>query len=419
MIKKIFILLLASAYLYCITFNVFLNAYFRFPTPLLFGLPLVLLFGQKKQPFLYIKEALVLFFLNLLFYVIAQEDIKAAAVNLLIIIVAFLYFNFFVGTDHSRYKLSIIAFYSFLTLSGIVMLFDHVFRSQVDNLRMILIGSPLAQSPSGISAAIFSFGYQMSALVPFLFICSILYTRSWIARAVVLFVCLVFVYFGMQRSALLTFVVSSGLFLIFYYRYKAVLIIGILAVTAVGFSNFILSQGASEYDNIFAKNERNAEEDRSKLMTENIEIYSDYPLGLMFYGKSWNDVTKYNKVYVGGLTSHNAYLMFITYVGPFLGITLLILLYSRIAKIFKIALSNVNDPKYALLLCLCFSFFSISLNSMFHNGSLIGSEGATVFLYFAVLHRYNMHKATEDVIYEPIEVVQKPFKKNARVLSYE
>ncbi|MDB5014303.1 MAG: hypothetical protein JWQ25_2505, partial [Daejeonella sp.] len=140
MLKKLIILVLTLVYLYTITFNIFLNAYFRFPTPLLFGIPLIVLFWQSKQPFLYLREALILFALNFLFYVIAQEDIKGATVNLLVIIVAFLYYNFFVGTDFKRFKLSIIAFYSLLTLSAIIMLCNHVFRPQIDSLRVILIG---------------------------------------------------------------------------------------------------------------------------------------------------------------------------------------------------------------------------------------------------------------------------------------
>ncbi|MDB5013436.1 MAG: hypothetical protein JWQ25_1638, partial [Daejeonella sp.] len=272
---------------------------------------------------------------------------------------------------------------------------------------------------SGICVAIFSFGYQLSALVAFLFVCSILYTRSLIIRGVVLFSCLIFIYFGMQRSVLITFAVSAVIFLAFYYRYKVIIILGITVIAAGISYSYFKSEGASEYDNIFAKNERNAEEDRGNLMTENIKIYSDYPLGLMFYGKKWNDVTKYNKVYAGGLTSHNAYLMFITYLGPFIGITLLLLVYYRIGKIFKIALLNINNPEYSLLLCLCFSFLAISLNSMFHNASFIGAEGASVFLYFAILHRYNMQTVIEIVEEEKVELVQKTFKKNNRALSYE
>lgn len=407
------------AYLYTITFNVFLNSYFRFPTPFLFGIPLVVLFWQAKQPFLYLREVLVLFALNLLFYVIAQNDIKGASVNLLVIIVAFLYYNFFVGTDFERFKLSIVVYYSLLTLSAIIMLCNHVFRSQIDNLRVILIGSPISQSPSGICSAIFSFGYQLSALVSFLFVCSILYSRSLIIRLVVLFSCLTLIYFGMQRSVLVTFGVSAVLFLGFYYRYKAIIILGLTITVAVAFSSYYKSQGVSQYDNIFAKNERDAEEDRGGLMTENLRIYSDYPLGLMFYGKNWNDVTKYNKVYAGGLTSHNAYLMFVTYLGPFIGIGLLLLVYYRIGKIFRIALLNINNPEYSLLLCLCFSFLAISLNSMFHNASFIGAEGASVFLYFAILHRYNMQTVIEIVEEEKVEPVQNIIKKNTRILSYE
>jgi len=419
MIKKLVILVLMFGYLYALAFNIFLNSYFRFPTPLLFGIPLIALFWQRNQRFLYVREALVLFALNFLFFVVAQQDTKSAAVNLLVIVVVFLYFNFFVGIDNKRFKSSIILFYLLLTMSTLIMLANHVYRPQIDSLRATLIGAEVGQSPAGISSTIFSFGYQLAALVSFLFIAAILFTRSWFIRIAVLMACLTAIYFGMQRSALITFAVTSLVFLLLYYRFKAVPIIGLVVIVSLAFSPFFITKSSGQYDNIFAKNERNAEQDRSALVTENLNIYSNYPLGLMFYGKNWNDVTKYNKIYAGGLTSHNAYLMFLTYVGPFVGITFLLLLYYKVGKIIKFVLTEIRDPKNALLVCLSLSFLAISLNSMFHNASLIGAEGASVFIYFAILHRYNMQYGTEIIVEEKVQVIQKPFKKNTRLLSYE
>lgn len=412
-------MILLIGYLFTLEFNIFLNAYFRFPTPLLFGIPLIFIFWQKGQRFLYFKEVMVLFILNLLFNVIAQSDIKSATVNMIVIVVSILFFNFFVGTNYRRFKYSIIVFYSLLIVSTIIMLCNHLYRVPVDSLRAKLIGAEITQSPSGICTAIFDFGYQLAALVAFLFIASIIYTKSWFLRAIVLLACLIAIYFGMQRSVLVTFAIASTVFLIAYYKYKSVLILGLLVVISVLFSTFFISSNSNEYDNIFAKNERNSEEDRAGLMTENLKIYSDYPLGLVFYGKNWHDVTKYNRMYTGGLTSHNAYLMFLTYLGPFVGLSLLLLVYFKVGKIFKLVLFDISNPKNAMLACLCFSFIGISLNSMFHNASFIGAEGAAVFIYFAILHRYNMQTAVEIVNVNEAELVQKPVRKSPRVLSYE
>jgi len=382
-------------YLYTFTFGIFLNSFVRFPSPILIGLPLIAIFWQSGR-FLYIREALLFFAANFLYYGIAQADLQSVSVNCITITVCMLFFNFFVGLDFGRFKSSTIIFFSLLILSVIVMLLNHVYPSQIMQLRSKLIGAEIVQSPSGITSTIFNFGYQLAPLVSFLFIASILFINSWIMRIVVLIACLISIYFGMQRSVLLTFALSAVIFLLFYYKYKSVIIIGIIGVITVVFSTFFISKSSGEYDNIFAKNDRNAEEDRGNLMTENLNIYSDYPLGLMFYGKTWRDVTKYNNAYAGGITSHNAYLMFITYVGPFLGITLLLLIYYRIGKIFKIALLNIYNKDHALLICLCFAFFAVTLNAMFHNAWLIGANSASLFLYFAILHRYNMQLATEE-----------------------
>ncbi|MDB5119319.1 MAG: O-Antigen ligase [Sphingobacteriales bacterium] len=408
-------------YLYTLTFGLFLTQSIRFPSPLLFGLTMIAIFWQSGHRFLYVKEAVVIAGANFFYYILAQQDIQAFSVNIIVFIVCFLYFNFFVGQDNSRLKMSIIMFYSLLILSAIVMLLNHVYPVQIISLRSRLIGAPIAQSPSGISSTIFGFGYQLAPLVSFLFVASAIYVRSWFIKIAVLLACLIAVYMGMQRSVLVTLVVSSFIFLVFYYKFKSIILIAVIVIVSGLFSiYFINSSSGNEYDNIFAKNERNAEEDRGGLMTENLRIYSNYPMGLMFYGKNWKDVTKYNIVYAGGITSHNAYLMFITYIGPFLGIAFLILVYSKIVKIFKHILWDISNKQNALLACLCFSFLAVTLNALFHNAWLIGADGPSVFVYCAILHRYNMQYSTEVVVVaeEPkkASVVK---KKKSKALRYE
>jgi hypothetical protein len=128
------------------------------------------------------------------------------------------------------------------------------------------------------------------------------------------------------------------------------------------------------------------EYNRSTLAAENLRIYSDYPYGLIFYGKDWSDVTYRNEVFSSGITSHNAYLMFLTYVGPFLGLGILAGLYYKISKIIINAFRNVKKKKYALMICLCCSFIAVSINSLSHNSWLVSANGPTFFLYFAILH---------------------------------
>ncbi|MNR25063.1 hypothetical protein D3C85_1421860 [compost metagenome] len=138
-------------------------------------------------------------------------------------------------------------------------------------------------------------------------------------------------------------------------------------------------------------------------MGENIKILVANPYGLIFADKTWEDVAGRNPVFrigqSGLVTSHNSYLMFITYLGLVLGGGLLFVIYRKIIKITWIALSHLKDKDYALLVCLCLSFLAISINALFHNEWLLGSGcGPTLFLYFSVLHLYNLKSKKQDTL---------------------
>lgn len=397
MIRKITILVLVFTYLYTLTFGIFLNQYFRIPTVLLFCFPLIILFGNIRYVrFIYGKELLVIFLACFLFSLVGNGDTKGFIVDLLILGFCCLYFNYFVRDNRKRFNLSVLVFFGLLLLSGVVLLLNQFLGSSIEVVRAKLLGAPIAQSPSGIATAIFTFGYQMAALTGFLFVYALKMKWNIALKLLILIICLAFIYFGMQRSVIVTFVGSVLLFLVFYYKARAVYILGLLVLTGVIISSRFNLQdtSAGAQDNVLAKNERNAErgENRSGLVFENLNIYSDYPYGLIFYGKNWGDVTQDSLIFRNGLTSHNAYLMFITFLGPFLGIGLLILVYFKIYKIFKEVLANIRSNENSLLICLCFAFIAVSMNSLFHNGWLLNGNGPTVFLYFAIMQLNHITK---------------------------
>ncbi len=400
MFKQFIIWILMLLYLYTLTFDLFLNQNIRIPSPLLFCYPLILFFGNiKANRFLYGKEFLWFFAACFIYYLIGQEDIKSFAVNLFIVISCGLYFNFFIGTNRIRFNSSILLFITFLFLSAIIMMLNHMYPAQIDLLRSKLIGSPIAQSPSGIASAIFIFGYQLAAFTSFVFIYSLKLRWNVFFKIVVFSICLALIYFGMQRSVIVGFLLSSLLFFIFYYKSRFVFVLGIGAIITVILTTFIsyrdlTSTKSAKYDNIFAKTERNAEkgQERGNLVSENLKIYAKYPFGLIFYGKTWSQVTRRSLVYQNGLTSHNAYLMFLTYLGPFLGLIILLSIYKRIIRIFKNAILQIKDPEKTLLIGLCFAFLSVSLNALFHNEWLIGASGPAIFLYFSILHLDRLDK---------------------------
>jgi hypothetical protein len=393
--KNIITVVLMLMYLYTLTFDIFLNQYLRFPAAL-FCLPLITLFRANNFQFTFLKEFLVLFIANLIVYAVYAGDMKSFTVNLVTIIGCGLYFNFFIGHNYKRLQMSVVIFISFLILSSIVMLLDHYFHTKILTVRELLTGSIVAQSPSGIATKIFTFGYQLAALTAFLFIWCFVYKKPMTIKVLVLMFCTVCIFLGMQRSVLATFIVAGLLFLIYFYRFRSVFIIGGIVVLSGLLFSMVLKEQTDGYNNILAKNERNSNENRSGLAIENLKIYTDYPFGLVFHDKKWSEVVKNNPAFgYEGITSHNAYLMFITYVGPFVGLGLLFFFYNKVARIFRNALKAVRVPENALLICLCFAFLSVSLNSFFHNAWLVTANGPTLFLYFAILQYHQTVPPTD------------------------
>ncbi|EOR93835.1 hypothetical protein ADIARSV_2972 [Arcticibacter svalbardensis MN12-7] len=380
------LVILMIFYLYALTYGVFMTEIFRIPAPLLFCFPLIILYKEKSDHFYYWKELFVLIASVFCYYIIGSSDYRTFIATFISMVICVCYFNYFVNTNKSRFNYSILIFYLLLTFSAVVMVLNH-FYPQMNNVRELIMNEMVLQSPSGIAISQFTFGYQLAALVSFAVIYTIVFHQPFYIKIFVFLTCLLFIYLGMQRSVFITFACSITLFSLLYYRYKAIFIIGIAICTSLLFYNYVLKDSSDNKNNILSKNENNDPEfNRSGLVAENLRIYADYPLGLVFYGKSWGDVIYRNRVFSSGITSHNAYLMFITYLGPFLGLALLLAVYSKIVRIGFAALKQIRLKENAMLICLCFSFLAISINALSHNAWLISADGPTLFLYISILH---------------------------------
>ncbi|WEK21283.1 MAG: O-antigen ligase family protein [Candidatus Pedobacter colombiensis] len=384
-------------YLYALSFGVFFTEFFRIPAPILFGFPLVFVFKEVGSSFMYVKEILIFSLAFFFYYIVGVDDYKLFTVNITSILICALYFSYFVGPNSERFRLSILIFFSLLAFSATVMVLNHFNESYINSLRGLLAGQEVIQSPSGIAAYQFTFGYQLAALTPFIFIYAYLFKKRWLIKALALSICLIFIFLGMQRSVFVGFIGSVLIFLLIYYKYKAVYIIGIAVLASILLYTYVLkdsfdSKGRGA-ENIMVKNEQDdGEYNRSILLKENLRIYSEYPYGLIFYGKNWGDVIYRNQVFRSGITSHNAYVMFFTYLGPFLGFGLLIALYYKIIGAFKSILNHAREKKYALLICLILSFLAVTINSLSHNAWLLSADGPTVFLFFSILHYLKIQK---------------------------
>jgi len=392
---RLFVLVLMVLYLYALAFGVFMTASFRLPAPFLFSVPLILLFREGTKEVLYKKELIAFSLALISYYVIGIGDYPSFFATLLNFVLCLFYFNYFIGSNTTRYNLSVFIFFVLLGISAIVLVFNNYFEG-VDGIRSLLVDDVILQSPAGISTTQFTFGYQLAAFTPFLLIYTFIFQKPLFIRLLAFSICLLLIYLGMQRSVFITFACSISLFLILAYRVKAVFFIAIAVFFSITFYNLVLQNEVNSRDNIVAKNINNdPEHNRSLLTAENLRIYSDYPLGLVFYGKTWGDVIYRNQVFSSGITSHNAYLMFITYLGPFLGLGFLLFIYNGVLRIGYQALKQINKRENALLICLCFSFIAVSINAAAHNAWLLSADGPTLFLYFSILHFDKVKASTE------------------------
>lgn len=401
-LRKFMITFLMTSYLYTLSFGIFMTQIFRIPAPLALGIPLVLLFNESKLPFLYRKEAVLFFAALFLYDFIGMSDRLAFFSGVIVVSCCLLYFNYFVGYNRKRFNLSITIFIVLLFFSAVIMVLNHFFPARIDQLRGLLLNDTVIQSPAGVAMTQFNYGYQLAALVSFLFVFTHVFRLNVIIKIIAFIVCMTFIYLGMNRSVFVTFLTSSFLFIIFYYRYKSIFII--TAAVLIGFVSyaFIIKGNFDAKNNIMAKNEGKGGSDYNRvgLSEENLKIYADYPFGLVFYGKNWGDVTYRSTTFTPGLTSHNAYLMFFTYLGPFVGLGLLLGLYYKIGKIFLYGLFHIKLRENALLIGLCFSFLGVSINAFSHNGWLVSADGPTLFLYFSILHlaKIQQHQRSEELV---------------------
>ncbi|WP_395805528.1 hypothetical protein [Daejeonella sp.] len=392
---RLFVIVFMVLYLYALAFGIFMTESFRLPAPLLFGFPLILLFREGGKELVYSKELIAFSLALISYYVIGIGDYPSFFATLLNFILCLFFFNYFIGSNTARYNLSVFIFFILLGVSALVLVLNNYFVG-VDGLRALLVDDVILQSPAGISTTQFTFGYQLAAFTPFLLIYTFLFRKPLFIRLLAFLTCLVLIYLGMQRSVFVTFAFSISLFLILAYRFKAVLLITIAVIFSIAFYNLVLKNDVNSRDNIVAKNINNdPEHNRSLLTAENLRIYSEYPLGLVFYGKTWGDVIYRNQVFSSGITSHNAYLMFMTYLGPFLSLGFLLFIYGGVFRIAYPALKEIRKRENALLLCLCFSFIAVSINASAHNAWLLSADGPTLFLYFSILHFDKLKPSTE------------------------
>lgn len=386
-LKKLIGFGLILVYLYTLTFGIFLTDFLRIPAPLILGLALVFFIERPAQAFAYHYEMIVIIIALFIYDGIGMGDYKAFAMASSTILTCALFFNYFVGLSKWRFNLSVTVFLALLFISMILMVLDHSYQTVIDPIRSVILGTQIEQSPAGLAITQFTFGYQVAAFTAFVFVLTYKFKGHILLKIIALVVCGVCIYLGMNRSAFISFIVAAILFLFVYYRFKGVLLVTLTLLIGFLAYTYVIKDNLDDKNNILAKNQAKQANDfnRVDMSIENLKIYADYPFGLIFYGKNWDDVSYKEYFFQFGLTSHNAYLMFITYLGPILGLGLLGAIYYRIAVLFFLTMKHIRIKNYAMLVCFLFGLIAVSINALSHNGWFLSADGPTVFLYFGTL----------------------------------
>jgi hypothetical protein len=318
-LKKLIVFGVMAAYLYTLTFDIFMTNIFRIPSPMVLGLLLTLFVKAPMQPFAYYKETALIIVAMFLYDIVGQGDYTGFFASVIVVVTCALYFNYFVGLNRQRFNTSVIVVFAALSLSMMIMVLDHIYPGIIDPLRSRMLDDQVKQSPAGLAITQFTFGYQVAAFTAFVFVLTFTFRLHVIIKILAFCICVVCLYLGMNRSAFVSFTGAVVVFLFIYYRFKAVVFVAAAALMCFAIYTYFLKDNLDSKNNILTKNEAKQANDynRADMALENLKVYADYPFGLIFYGKSWEEVTYRNPLFTFGLSSHNAYLMFFTYLGPF------------------------------------------------------------------------------------------------------
>ncbi|PTQ96681.1 hypothetical protein C8P68_104167 [Mucilaginibacter yixingensis] len=395
MYKKALLLVLMTAYLYTLAFSIFMPDAFRIPA-VITVFPLLLFKHPSAKGFEYSKELILCIAAVFLYNVVGMNDFPGFFATSMVIGACFLYFNYFIGSSKTRLHATLAIFATLLFASMVVMVFDHYSPTAADQLRSKLLGEQVKQSPAGIATTQFTFGYQVVSFTTFLFLTVLAYRRHLFVQIIGFLVCLVCLYLGMNRSAFVCFSAISGIYILAAFRFKGLLLIIATVAFTIAVSNYAADNNLGGKDNILSKNRAKEANDfnREDLSAENLKIIGDYPFGLIFYNKKWEDVVYKNPRFPAGLSSHNAYLMFITYLGPIVGTGMLLMLYLPLASA-GVRLIRRPAEHEPLLIATLGAFLALSLNALSHNGWLLNADGPSVFFFFCLLHLLREHKLVE------------------------
>lgn len=195
---------------------------------------------------------------------------------------------------------------------------------------------------------------------------------NWAAFVVIFFA----LFLVQERSGLAAGFLCAFLFLVvFSIRNKNTLIYSILILVAIAFIIVYVGSRYISYEEMRYTTKGLEDSGRTGyFFTSLIWVFSQSPLGGANYFYSQ-----------GGYYPHNIIANALLYGGIFGGTVLICILIAQLVKIGRVFLSYIKGKKYPVLLIVsCAAYLSYTINSFFHNTSLVFAS-ETIFLLWAMI----------------------------------
>jgi len=385
--------------------NCYVTTQIRFPIPVLFALPLLLI-GRRiaggEGPVLSATPAWLVSVVAMYTLAAFREPLPNLT-YLVVLLTTFAFFRRYVGGDHGRYASACRLYAVMLLVSSVFLVLGYGNLQASLAVRARLFGDSVYEflvPPTGLALWIHLYGYQAAALGGI--------TAAWVFRAgpaggrrsLLDAVALAWVggalLLSWQRSAVLSAAFAFAVAAVRNGPRRLVAPVALVSVLAV--VGLLAMPDLSLFENtVIQKNSSDVLKDwRLQLQLETLAIIAAHPWGLDIEGAAWGP-----EIFTWGgalsqrdVSGHNAYLMKVAYLG--LPVVLLIgyLLATTLRLVWRQIAKATGGTAGFWPSAMALALLATLLNAFLHNASIYTAEGSTIFAYVALWHWDDLGRAS-------------------------
>ena len=385
--------------------NCYVTTRIRFPLPVLFALPILVLgrrMARVSGPELPAMPGWLMSVVAM-YALAAFREPLANLTYLVVLLATFGVFRRYVGGDHGRYSAVCRLYAVMLLVSSLFLLMGYGNLPASLAVRARLFGDSVYEflvPPTGLALWIHLYGYQAAALggiaAAWLFRAGPTGGRRSVLDAVALAWTAGVLLLSWQRSAVLSAAVAFAVAAVRNGPRRLVAPLALVSVIAV--VGFLAMPELGVFENtVIQKNKTDALKDwRLQLQLETLSIIASHPWGLDVEGTAWGpEIFKWGgALSQRDVSGHNAYLMKVAYLG--LPVVLLIgyLLATTLSLIWRQLAQAAKDEGGFWPSAMALALLATLLNAVLHNASVYTAEGSTIFAYVALWHWDDLRRAS-------------------------